>query len=1229
MADPHIIDGRYEVVRVLGKGMSGQVLLVSERGSEKALKFLNPLQMNVSREAALANFKREFSILKGLNHPNIARILDFGYDEKIRKYYFTSEVILGCEFHKACEGLSLESAEKLVVQVLRALNYLHSRGIYHFDIKPQNILVAMTDGRPETAKIIDFGLAGFASPKQKVGTPAYMAPEAIQGGIMDGRTDLYSFGVMTYKILTGENPFAAKSLKDTLDNHLRVVAKPPTELNPDLPEYWNHILARLLEKKSAERYSQAALVIRDLNFLSGRLFEIETQDTKLSYLPERGALIGRDGAWQTFTRIFGDVFLADKGPESRFLIVQGGKGTGKTRLMSEIKSHAQLKGVPVRTLWQHRQAGEVPESFVLIVDEENETAGEVNTLIQELRGKKALLIWSVTELPQQWAEAEVVTLKNYTKAELKLYLESVTGLERAPENLIDGIYKRTEGNPLLVAEFIKSLLAQDLFYDANGKWDAKTFEDIHIDLDKIRISDSVEEYLGAKFSALSPDEAEIAVWLGLNGAPLSLKSLEALLARPAGESLQRLMVHDVVELSLNGGECALKNSLMGDIVRKSLTRAESEAGHSKLAALFANDPEAKIRHLYHLSRMPYNAQTRNALYALGEAYLSDAEYAKATQVFGRLIEFSSEHGGLEIEAYLKQGRAYLCLREFEKALLCLSFLRERLRGVAGHEDDLLECYQNILDATMKYNEVRPSEDLLESAEHYLFEASSLVDQSRSPQVWYLVLKNFRAYVYFKRGQIDQALPLYVETYEFWKRKLIKTDQYRVQNNRLYDIYLLKKEYDRAIEICLESLEIFEKIRNKGMMATYYYMLGLIHQQRMMNEKNGDTSEMIDKSKYYFELCEILARKIKNYPFLLRSLNGLGMLALKQRQNDHGLDYYTRALAVARKSGEFETAALISYNVATIHKDEWNYRDAHSFVVYAINAFEGLSSRGVYSEFILYLAYLVFAEIKLKMGSADDAAVAVLRADAILTKSEHAKTNEFFRSLVMAKIEFQKSRFEVGEEYLEKAKSQASSPEQKEIVAKYVASQDYKNLTKAAAEISNVANQTNVQAPPLTSFEESRLVIEMLRRIHHGRNATEILVNAAKCGMELLQTQDAALFKWQVDGGFLLKWNSLKSALTAENVSHEILLEAVASRQLIQDRLIKAPETLENETQDIYLASCLPFTSAPDGVWLLYFRHDGTWERAENVKSAHAYYFKTMKEEVDVALGELGRESTLA
>ena len=698
------IDQRYDVVKNLGGGLSGEVVLIKDHDELKALKFLKKIQMNVSREDALRNFKNEFSILKELNHPNISRILDFGYEQRLQKYYFTTEFISGAEFHKACENQPLDVIEKLIVQVLRALNYLHSRGIYHFDIKPQNILVYLENDAPTTAKIIDFGLAGFTSPRKKVGTPAYMAPEVIQGGVLDGRTDLYSFGVLIYKILTGTNPFVSKNLKEILNKQVSHKPKPPSEINPDIPKYWDHIVERLLEKNPVNRYSQASLVIRDLNFLSNKKFEIETKDTKLSYLPEKGTLIGREEEWQTFAEMFGNVFMSDTLPDEKTLIMQGEKGTGKTRLLNEIKYFSQLRNVPVKSIHQS-ETEENLNNFILMADDPHVDANRVNALMQKHAKDKCLIIWATEKAPHHWADTRVITLSHYDKEQLKQYLESVTGLSSAPDKLIDEVYKRTQGNPLFVTEFIKLLLDSDLLFDASGKWDATTFDDIKIDFHKIRIPSSVEEILLDTFKKHSKSRQEILKWLAVHNTVLHIDSIKTLsqIDNIHAEILT-LIKADILEKTSREHTYFFKNLLFVDVIYKLIPTNERATYHDKLAKLLINNDKEKSHYLYHAGHGSDLQTATKSLYDLGTLHLDSANHDEAIKTFRRLISLQSNEPNKDnLQSYFKLGTAYFKSRKLEDAISVYGQIKDFLAHTTNPEevDLLLKAFGGIVESWLK------------------------------------------------------------------------------------------------------------------------------------------------------------------------------------------------------------------------------------------------------------------------------------------------------------------------------------------------------------------------------------------------------------------------------------------------------------------------------------------------------------------------------------------------
>ena len=199
------------------------------------------------------------------------------------------------------ERLPLDALYPLVVQICRALEYIHSRGLIHHDVKPENILVTgarRTGGAPDdrVVKLIDFGLVGRVRTDDggKIpGTVQYIAPEIFRGQQIDRRSDLYSLGVVLYQIVTGELPFDGRTQLDVVRAHMEVEPPPARERNADVPEAFDSLIRRLLAKEPAERPPSANAVIAELNRFTGQRWAIETKATAESYILS-GRLVGRE-----------------------------------------------------------------------------------------------------------------------------------------------------------------------------------------------------------------------------------------------------------------------------------------------------------------------------------------------------------------------------------------------------------------------------------------------------------------------------------------------------------------------------------------------------------------------------------------------------------------------------------------------------------------------------------------------------------------------------------------------------------------------------------------------------------------------------------------------------------------------------------------------------------------------------------------------------------------------
>ncbi|MCU1246353.1 MAG: serine/threonine protein kinase, partial [Acidobacteria bacterium] len=263
---PHLKLARYEVVRELGKGAMGIVYLAKDPliGRLVALKTIRPAAHADDDETKefQQRFVREAQAAGILNHPTIVTVHDIGQDDASGVSFIAMEYVEGYNLKEVlAQGrpLSFDQIGDLVAQVADALDFAHTKGIVHRDVKPANIIII----EGNRAKITDFGIAKIASgganlttTGQFLGTPNYMAPEQIKGAPVDGRTDLFSLGICLYECLTRRKPFGGDSLTSI---SYKIVHEPfPAlqEINPQIPPGFEEIVAKCLAKDPSKRFQR-------------------------------------------------------------------------------------------------------------------------------------------------------------------------------------------------------------------------------------------------------------------------------------------------------------------------------------------------------------------------------------------------------------------------------------------------------------------------------------------------------------------------------------------------------------------------------------------------------------------------------------------------------------------------------------------------------------------------------------------------------------------------------------------------------------------------------------------------------------------------------------------------------------------------------------------------------------------------------------------------------------
>jgi eukaryotic-like serine/threonine-protein kinase len=304
---------RYRVIEELGVGGMGHVyrVLDDKLDEEIALKVIRPDV--ASDRAAIARFSSELKLARQVVHRNVARMFDL--NEEAGVPYITMEYVKGENLKRLIRKvgcLSPGQAVPVACQICDGLAEAHRLGIVHRDLKPQNVMID-EDGQ---AKIMDFGLARLLAQEgrevlgSRSGSPAYVSPEQIKGLRPDGRSDLYSLGVLIYEMLAGRTPFKAESVAAIIDKHLHEVPEEPRALNPAISAELSQIVMRCLEKDPEKRFQSAAELREALRGLA------EGSGARRFRSVRRGLLIA--GWIGALAVAVGAVFLLIAGPPERW-----------------------------------------------------------------------------------------------------------------------------------------------------------------------------------------------------------------------------------------------------------------------------------------------------------------------------------------------------------------------------------------------------------------------------------------------------------------------------------------------------------------------------------------------------------------------------------------------------------------------------------------------------------------------------------------------------------------------------------------------------------------------------------------------------------------------------------------------------------------------------------------------------------------------------------------------
>jgi len=295
------IAGRFRIIDFVGRGGMGTVYLAEHETLPRrfAIKILKSEYL--TNELFVERFRREAIASSRVVHPNVVYITDFGRLPE-GNFYIVMEFLEGMGLDKLLETqgrIPLTRALPILIQLADALDHTHKMGVIHRDLKAENVLLVEERNRVDVVKILDFGIARLMVPDctnsritaqgQVFGTPEYMSPEQASDKSMDGRSDIYSLGVLAFELVTGQPPFLNENPADILHAHLSQMPPPPSALVPDshIPRVFDGVVLRCLAKKPSERYATAGEVRADLQKVQTVMLNLASQLAQLPETPHR------------------------------------------------------------------------------------------------------------------------------------------------------------------------------------------------------------------------------------------------------------------------------------------------------------------------------------------------------------------------------------------------------------------------------------------------------------------------------------------------------------------------------------------------------------------------------------------------------------------------------------------------------------------------------------------------------------------------------------------------------------------------------------------------------------------------------------------------------------------------------------------------------------------------------------------------------------------------------
>jgi tetratricopeptide (TPR) repeat protein len=894
-----VLGSRYEIWNVLGEGGMGTVYKALDREVDHlvALKLIRPDM--AANPVILARFKQELLTARQVTHRNVIRIYDLSEVDGVK--FITMEFVEGCDLRKLLldEGkLAPDRAVEIMRQVCLALEAAHAVGIIHRDLKPQNIM----QDKQGRILVMDFGLArslesgGMTQSGALLGTIEYMSPEQAMGGHLDGRSDIFSLGLIFYELLTGKMPYKADTAMASLLKRNQERAIPAAELDTSIPKVLSDIVGKCLERDLNARYQNAQEILSDLDAWEGKQPTLASVVRPIPVPP-------REVPWKWITAgalgvavVAGGLLFSGKltpkpatkvaaGPQVSLAILPFRNGSGDAKLdwlgstladmlSTDVGQSAQLRTISPERLHQ------------VLSDLQISPGGDIDP---STMGRIVEFSNADTVVSGQYAkfgdkiriDATVRDLKRQRTIPVKAEADNEKALLPAIAQLAQTI----QGSLSLSSDVLQDLRTKSFRPSSNSLPALRTYNE---GLELTRQGNHLEA--AKRFEASVKDDPQFALAYSRLGQTFS---------------------------SLRNDDKAKEISQKAVDLSDKLPAPERYLIQANYAQV-TNDYRKAIESYENLEKV--STEDPDVHFHLGELYESTGAFDKARPELTKILAGDPKHGGALLAAgrvEIKSGNPQASLEYLNRGLT--------LAIQTGNADGKATIL-NVIGAA--YEQLNKPDEAMRNYQESLSIKRGL---NQKPGVA-LTLGNI-ARVQTDLGKPDDAYKSYVEAMKL-QREIGDKKGLGVTLINLGELYRERSKYDDALSAYKESLQIHRDVGDEYRQALCLNNIGSVYLEK------GPASDALT----YFERALEL-RKKGNVPSEIgETLHNLGEASLKAGDYGQSLDYHLKALELFRSAGDKSGAAIQSYSIGTIFEYQGRYGAALKSKEDALKTYRELQDR---------------------------------------------------------------------------------------------------------------------------------------------------------------------------------------------------------------------------------------------------------------------------------------------